>query len=250
MDIDVVAFIPSASVWNIQWHEFYLYIMGNAAVLWFGPIPPIGRQGTQKKQTKWCGWWLRGRYSTDGCHDRCRQQRCNCLRRGRWRESSVVIGVTSVNITISLLITTTLRQQRQRQRWRRFDDNNDGIMMGDRKIARAAPPIWGNNQLRLIVGGGRRQERGWLWGIGWLKRVEVEAIWWWDLSSTKSFPYHFPRTPEHWKDRDLFPMRSGCTAALSAPWSARVPGPIGGLIDRGGVSSIFSYFGQKLKHHL
>jgi len=50
MDIDVVAFIPSASVWNIQWHEFYLYIMGDAAVPWFGPIPPIGHQGTQKSK--------------------------------------------------------------------------------------------------------------------------------------------------------------------------------------------------------
>ena len=28
-----------------------IYIMGDATVPWFGPIPPIGRQGTQKRQT-------------------------------------------------------------------------------------------------------------------------------------------------------------------------------------------------------
>jgi len=32
-------------------------------------------------------------------------------------------------------------------------------MMGDRKLASAAPPIQGNNQLMVIVGGGR-QKRG------------------------------------------------------------------------------------------
>jgi hypothetical protein len=33
--------------------------------------------------------------------------------------------------------------------------DNDGMMMGDRKLASAVPPIRGNNQLMLIVGGGR-----------------------------------------------------------------------------------------------
>jgi len=52
MDIDVIIFTLSALVWHIQWHELHLYIMGNATVPWFGPIPPIGRQGTQKRLTK------------------------------------------------------------------------------------------------------------------------------------------------------------------------------------------------------
>ena len=48
MDIDVIIFTLSAPVWHIQWHNLHLYIMGNATVPWFGPIPPIGCQGTQK----------------------------------------------------------------------------------------------------------------------------------------------------------------------------------------------------------
>jgi hypothetical protein len=48
MDIDVKVFTPLAPVWHhIHGHALYLYIMGNAAVLWFGPAPPIGHQGTQ-----------------------------------------------------------------------------------------------------------------------------------------------------------------------------------------------------------
>jgi hypothetical protein len=52
MDIDVVVFTLSAPVRHIQGHSLHIYIMGDATVLWFGPIPPIGRQGTQKRQTK------------------------------------------------------------------------------------------------------------------------------------------------------------------------------------------------------
>ncbi len=33
---------------SIQGHALYLYIMGDATVPWFGPIPPIGCQGTKK----------------------------------------------------------------------------------------------------------------------------------------------------------------------------------------------------------
>ncbi len=49
MDIDVVVFTPSASLWHIQGHALHPYIMGDATVPWFGPIPPIGRQGIQKQ---------------------------------------------------------------------------------------------------------------------------------------------------------------------------------------------------------
>jgi hypothetical protein len=52
MDIDVVVFTFLAFVWHIQGHALHLYIMGDATVPWFGPIPPIGRQGTQKGLTK------------------------------------------------------------------------------------------------------------------------------------------------------------------------------------------------------
>jgi hypothetical protein len=48
MDIDVVVFTPSAPIWHIQGHTLHLYIMGDSKVPWFGPIPPIGCQGTQK----------------------------------------------------------------------------------------------------------------------------------------------------------------------------------------------------------
>ena len=88
------------------------------------------------------------------------------------------------------------RQQRRwcrRQRWswhrKRFDNDNDGTMMGNRKLASAAPPIRGNNQLMVIAGGGGDKRGGGLWRIGWQKRVEVVVIWWRHLSSTKSLPY-------------------------------------------------------------
>ena len=34
------------------------------------------------------------------------------------------------------------------------------MMMGDMKLASTVPPIRGNNQLMLIVGGGRSYKRG------------------------------------------------------------------------------------------
>ena len=43
---------------------------------------------------------------------------------------------------------------------RHFKDDNDGMMTGDRKLPSAVAPIRGKIQLMLIVGGGRRQERG------------------------------------------------------------------------------------------
>jgi hypothetical protein len=52
MDIDVIVFTPLAPVWHIQGHALYLYIMGDATMPWFGPIPLIGCQGTQKWLTK------------------------------------------------------------------------------------------------------------------------------------------------------------------------------------------------------
>jgi hypothetical protein len=52
MDIDVILVTLSAPVWNIQGHVLHLYIMSNADVPWFGPIPLIGRQVTQKQFTK------------------------------------------------------------------------------------------------------------------------------------------------------------------------------------------------------
>jgi hypothetical protein len=42
MDIDVIVFTPSAPVWHIQGHTLHLYIIVNATVSWFGPIPPVG----------------------------------------------------------------------------------------------------------------------------------------------------------------------------------------------------------------
>lgn len=44
----------------------------------------------KKRLTKWCGWWQRGRYGDDGCHNRNRRRQWHCdhLRRGRWMESS------------------------------------------------------------------------------------------------------------------------------------------------------------------
>jgi hypothetical protein len=49
MDIDVVVFTQLAPVWQIQGHALHPYIMVDAAVPWFDPISPIGRQGTQKR---------------------------------------------------------------------------------------------------------------------------------------------------------------------------------------------------------
>ena len=43
-------------------------------------------------------------------------------------------------------------------RRRRFDNDNDGTMMGNRKLASTAPPIRGNYQLMLIVGGEETRE--------------------------------------------------------------------------------------------
>jgi hypothetical protein len=63
------------------------------------------------------------------------------------------------------------------------------MMMGNKKLTSAAPPIRGNNQLMVINGGGGDKRGGGLWGIGCQKRVEVEAIWWRHLSSTKSLFY-------------------------------------------------------------
>ncbi len=48
MDIDVVVFTPSAPVLHIQGHALHIYIMVDTTVPWFGPIRPIGCQGTQK----------------------------------------------------------------------------------------------------------------------------------------------------------------------------------------------------------
>ena len=48
MDIDVIVFTPSAPVSHIQGHALHIYIMGDATMPWFGPIRPIGCQGTQK----------------------------------------------------------------------------------------------------------------------------------------------------------------------------------------------------------
>ena len=52
MNIDVIVFALLAPVWHIQEDLLHLYIMGGAAVPWFGPIPLIGRQGTQEWLTK------------------------------------------------------------------------------------------------------------------------------------------------------------------------------------------------------
>ncbi len=41
MDIDVAVFTLSAPIWHIQGHALHPYIMVNAAVPWFDPIPPI-----------------------------------------------------------------------------------------------------------------------------------------------------------------------------------------------------------------
>jgi hypothetical protein len=41
-DINVPVFTQSTPVWQIQGHALHPYIMVNAAVPWFDPIPPIG----------------------------------------------------------------------------------------------------------------------------------------------------------------------------------------------------------------
>ena len=41
-----------------------------------------------------------------------------------------------------------------------LDNNNDRMMMGDRKLMNAASPIRGKNQLMVIVGGGETREGG------------------------------------------------------------------------------------------
>ena len=43
---------------------------------------------------------------------------------------------------------------------------SSGTMMGDRKLVSAAPPIRGNNQRMLMVGGGGDTRGGRLWEIG------------------------------------------------------------------------------------
>jgi hypothetical protein len=48
MVIDVVVFTPSAPILHIQGHSLHIYIMDDATVPLFGPIPLIGCQGTQK----------------------------------------------------------------------------------------------------------------------------------------------------------------------------------------------------------
>ena len=42
----------------------------------------------------------------------------------------------------------------------------------------AAPPVQGNNQLMVTVGGGGDERGGRFWGMGRQKRVEVVASWW------------------------------------------------------------------------
>ena len=65
MDIDVVVSTPPAPVLHIQGHALHLYIMGNSKVPWFGPIPPIGCQGTQKTTGGTTTWHNDG----NGRHD-------------------------------------------------------------------------------------------------------------------------------------------------------------------------------------
>ncbi len=107
--------------WHIQVHALYLHIMGDAAGPWFGPIPLIGCQGTQKRLTKWWGWWQSGHYGNKGCHNNLWQCCCNRRCRRWWRESSVGIDVMMANTTISLVMTMTLQQQSQwQQRWQQL----------------------------------------------------------------------------------------------------------------------------------
>jgi hypothetical protein len=79
--------------------------------------------------------------------------------------------------------------------------------MGDRKLARAVPPI-GNNQLMLIVGG-RRQERGAIMGDRMTEQGRGEVIWWRHLTSTKSLPYLSSAYPGAAKGPEL----SGCAVS-------------------------------------
>ena len=95
----------------------------------------------------------------------------------------------------------------------------------------------------LIVWGKGDKRGGRLWGIGWQNRVKVEVIWWIHWSSTKYHPYLTSAHPrEQGKDWNLFCMHPGCLVVLSAPWSARVLGPFGGVIDWDLVNH-FIYFG-------
>jgi hypothetical protein len=104
-------------------------------------------------------------------------------------------------------------------RRRCLDDDNDGMMMGNRKLASAAPPIRVNNQLMLIVGGGGgRQERGTIVGVRMTEkgRGGGDLVETFELQEITSLPF-FLRTQEQRKDQNLFRMRPGCPAALSAP---------------------------------
>jgi len=65
MVIDVIVFTPPAPVSHIQGHSLHIYIMGNATVPWFGSIPLIGCQGTQKVMGGMMTWHNDG----DGQHD-------------------------------------------------------------------------------------------------------------------------------------------------------------------------------------
>ncbi len=83
-------------------------------------------------------------------------------------------------------------------------------------------------------GGGERQERGTIVGVRMTEkgRGGGDLVETFELQEITSLPF-FPCTQEQQKDRNLFRMRPWCPAALSAPWSARVPGQIGGMIDWG-----------------
>jgi hypothetical protein len=52
MEIDVILFTLLAPSTSMGTRSIYISIMimvmGDAPVPWFGPIPPIGRQGTQQ----------------------------------------------------------------------------------------------------------------------------------------------------------------------------------------------------------
>jgi hypothetical protein len=65
MVIDVVVFTPSAFVLHIQGQSLHICIMGDATVPWFGPIPPIGCQGTQMVAGGMTTWQDNG----NGRHD-------------------------------------------------------------------------------------------------------------------------------------------------------------------------------------
>ncbi len=129
----------------MQGHALYLYIMGNVAVPWFGPIPLIGHQGTHNQLAKWCGWWQSGHYGNDGCHD-CRWHRCCNWRHSRWwRESSVAIGVMTATITMSLVTTMTLwclwRDNENKDEFNDNGDDNDSSDGNGNDMATAAAAV-------------------------------------------------------------------------------------------------------------